>query len=315
VSQSLPDPLVPAEVDLQDFPFMPLHVARLRDSNLAAEEEPETCWYAVLLWAASWHQIPAGSLPDNDTVLMRLVGLGRDKRTWKKHREGALRGFVLCSDGRLYHPVVAETALESWNSKLRQRHAAFCAAVRQHNKRNPDNCVQSPSFDEWDALGRPSKVADHVTEMSRVTEPEITRDNGSKRREETVKGQGYNIEEPKGSSCAQGAPKPDPKPKPKMTRLPADWQPAPFGIGTECRSIVDGWPPGELARQIERFTAHHTAKGSRFENWHAAWKTWVLNSREFGHGRQANGAGRTSDGRGGSTRDAAQLALDRLHSG
>src|SRR5690606_21098282 len=83
-----------------------------------------------------------------------------------------------------------------------------------------------------------------------------------------------------------------------------DWRPAEFGPGTECRSVVDGWPPGELARQVERFTAHHTAKGSRFENWQAAWKTWVLNSREFGHGR-ANGNGAPD------RRDGVAAALDR----
>lgn len=195
-------PLVPAEVDLQDFPFMPLHVARLRDSNLAAEEDPEACWYAVLLWAASWHQIPAGSLPDNDTVLMRLVGLGRDQRTWKKHRAGALRGFVLCEDGRLYHPVVAESALEAWNGKLRQRHRTFCAAIRQHNKRYPENTLETPMFEEWEALGRPDKMAEVVTHLSRVTGPNVTREKHSKRKGQGEgKGQGgSNIELPDGNS-------------------------------------------------------------------------------------------------------------------
>lgn len=96
---------------------MPLHVARLRDSDLAAEECPEACWYAVLLWAASWHQIPAASLPNNDAVLARLAGLGRDMKTWRKHKAAALRGFVLCDDGRLYHPIVAEQANDSWSRR------------------------------------------------------------------------------------------------------------------------------------------------------------------------------------------------------
>lgn len=114
-----PEPLTPPEADLQDFPFMPLHVARLRDSDLAAEGDPEACWYAVLLWAASWHQLPAGSLPDNDAVLTRLIGLGRDTTTFARHRDQALRGFVTCSDGRLYHPVVAEQVNSAWESKVR----------------------------------------------------------------------------------------------------------------------------------------------------------------------------------------------------
>ncbi|MFV3464692.1 DUF1376 domain-containing protein, partial [Mycobacterium tuberculosis] len=107
-------PLTPADADLQDFPFMPLHVARLRDSDLAAESHPEACWYAVLLWSAAWHQLPAGSLPAADAVLARLCGLGRDLKTFRKHRADALRGWVEAADGRLYHPVVAEQVLAAW---------------------------------------------------------------------------------------------------------------------------------------------------------------------------------------------------------
>lgn len=129
---------------------MPLQVARLRDSDLAAEESPEACWYAVLLWAASWHQLPAGSLPDNETVLMKLCGLGRDQRTFRKHRAGALRGFVKCSDGRLYHPVVAEQAIAAWEGKLEQRWRSECARIKKHNQRHGTS-IDPPSLDEFKA--------------------------------------------------------------------------------------------------------------------------------------------------------------------
>lgn len=128
----LPAPLTPPECDLQDFAFMPLHVARLRDSDLAATAHPEACWYAVLLWAAAWHQVPAASLPDDELVLTRLCGLGRDVKTFRRHRRDAMRGFVKCSDGRLYHEVVAEVALGSWAEKLayRDRKASRVDAAR-----------------------------------------------------------------------------------------------------------------------------------------------------------------------------------------
>lgn len=191
---ALPLPPVPADADLQDFPFMPLHVARLRDSDLAAEEEPEACWYAVLLWAAAWHQLPAGSLPDNDTVLMRLAGLGRDKKTWQRNKSGAMRGFVLCEDGRFYHPVVCEQVNEAWDSKIRQRHRTFCAAVRKHNERNARKKVETPSFDEWTALGRPEKLAEVVALLSRAKPDDVTRDiegcHGDVARETPSKRQG-----------------------------------------------------------------------------------------------------------------------------
>lgn len=121
MTDAFPAPLTPADADLQDFPFMPLHVARLRDSDLAAEGHPEGCWYAVLLWSAAWHQLPAGSLPSNEAVLARLCGLGRDLKTFRKHRGDALRGWIECADGRLYHPVVAEQVNASWAEKLAYR--------------------------------------------------------------------------------------------------------------------------------------------------------------------------------------------------
>lgn len=130
---------------------MPLHVARLRDSDLAAEESPEACWYAVLLWAASWHQIPAGSLPNNDAVLTRLIGLGRDVKTFAEHKDAAMRGFVLCDDGRLYHPVVAEQVIVAWQGKLQQRWRTECARIKKRNQRDKTE-VAMPTFDEF--IGR-----------------------------------------------------------------------------------------------------------------------------------------------------------------
>lgn len=202
---SVPAPLTPSDADLQDFPFMPLHVARLRDSDLAAEVDPEACWYAVLLWGAAWHQLPAGSLPDNDAVLMRLVGLGRDSRTWKRHREGALRGFVKCEDGRLYHPVIAEQVIAAWDSKLHQRHRTLCAAVRKHNERKPAERRDSPDYETWLSLECPRDVAELVTAMSRVTGADVTRETASKRQ-----GQGQG-ESPKPPRQGQAEPR-DPEP-------------------------------------------------------------------------------------------------------
>jgi hypothetical protein len=154
-------PLTPPDCDLQDFPFMPLHVARLRDSDLAAEESPEACWYAVLLWAASWHQIPAASLPDNDAVLAKLIGLGRDVRTFRKHKAAAMRGFVLCDDGRLYHPVVAEQAVTAWESKLQQRWRTECARIKKANQRTGAN-DPLPTFEEFLSKGTSHPRPEHV---------------------------------------------------------------------------------------------------------------------------------------------------------
>lgn len=150
----LPEPLTQADCNLQDFAFMPLDVARLRDSDLAANESPEACWAAVQLWAASWHQVPAASIPDDDKWLAQKTGYGRIIKEWLKVRAGALRGFVKCSDGRLYHPVVAEKAREAWQAKLEQRYRTECARIKKHNDRHGTK-IDKPEFSEWLSLGCP----------------------------------------------------------------------------------------------------------------------------------------------------------------
>lgn len=131
---ALPAPLTPEDCNLQDFAFMPLDVARLRDSDMAAYESPEACWAAVLLWSAAWHQVPAASLPDDDRFLAKAAGYGRVVKEWANVREGALHGWIKCADGRLYHPVVAEKALESWKAKVHHQWKKECDRIRKSNK-------------------------------------------------------------------------------------------------------------------------------------------------------------------------------------
>ena len=115
---TLPEPFTPEDCDLRGFPFMPLHVQRLRDSELAGTASPEACWAAVLLWCASWHQVPAASVPNNPRLLASLAGYGRDVAAWEAVAAQALHGFVLCSDDRLYHPVVAQEARSAWGMRV-----------------------------------------------------------------------------------------------------------------------------------------------------------------------------------------------------
>lgn len=123
-----PAPLTPADCDLRGLAFMPLDVVRLTDSDLVALSTGDEFKAAVLLWAKAWLQVPAASLPDDPRILAHLSGAGT---RWKKVAAMALRGFVRCSDGRLYHPVIAEKAREAWSYRVRQRvRSARANAVR-----------------------------------------------------------------------------------------------------------------------------------------------------------------------------------------
>lgn len=274
---TLPAPLTPPDCDLQDFHFMPLQVARLRDSDFAAYGKPEACWYGVLLWSASWHQLPAGSLPDDDVVLTKLCGLGRDTKSFGKAREGAMRGWVKCSDGRLYHPVVAEQALAAWESKLHQRHRTECARIKKVNQRqNTEHPV--PTFEEFTSSSycppdKPGPGPDGVPGDS----PKSPEGHGI---QETGIGTGTGIleEEPNGSVLAAAPPK---TPAARKTRrrvvYPADfetcWQAYPHvqGRSAKERSLAEyqALPeeerealPGAISRFKPKVAEVHGGKGA-----------------------------------------------------
>ncbi len=214
---NLPGPMVPAEVDLRDFSFMPLDVLRLRDSDLASSPDAEIFRCSVLSWCVAWHQLPAASLPNDDTALSRLLGFGRDIKGWKKVRAaGGLRGWVECSDGRLYHEVVAEKAREAWDGKLAQRWRTEFARVKKHNQRHKlegDAAVQMPDFIDWKAAGcpqgQPLRVPGTVPETTgqspKGQPPSVPRETASKGQGEGQRqGQGdLDKENPPGSLSAE----------------------------------------------------------------------------------------------------------------
>lgn len=151
----LPEPFVPADVDLNGYGWMPFYGYRLFGSDfnsLCTDSE----WRAgVTLWWAAWNQVPASSLPDDDRALCRLADLGRDVREWQKLRENALRGFVKCSDGRLYHKVLSELALVAWDKRVKERNKK--AKWRAGHNRSEE--VDGTGTDQGTELLRPRAVA------------------------------------------------------------------------------------------------------------------------------------------------------------
>jgi hypothetical protein len=217
-----PEPLTPAECDLRDFAFMPLDVQRLRDSDLAALESPEACWAAVLLWCVAWHQVPPGSLPDDDRLLARFTGYQRAPRDWQRIRPGAMRGWIKCSDGRLYHPVIAEKAKEAWTGKLRQRWQTECARVRKANERREDK-APVPTWEEWSSARQAQSVTRDTGGVSHGQSQDVACDNPAlsrgQSRETLSKGQGQGQGQGQGDSSElrSAAPPDDPPPDARTT--------------------------------------------------------------------------------------------------
>ena len=255
------DPLTPLDCDLRGMPFMALDVVRLLDSDFFALTTGDEFKAGVALWCKSWNQLPAGSLPANDRVLAHLSGVGL--AGWPAVKEMALHGWIECSDGRLYHPTVAEKALEAWerrgewndvqeNKKSRQqRWRARCKALSQllrdagvtppagakletleslcrHHGVDPDEALRDRIVDKETSTGGVSRDAQSST-------GDVSVDAGEIGKTGTGTGTGIDNEDANASSVLA---------EPKTTRAPSRKSktvgPEPFEAAWKAYPHVEG---------------------------------------------------------------------------
>lgn len=143
-----PAPFVSSDIDVRDLDGFMLNVERLLASELVAIGSAEECWHAFMLWCRAWKQLPAGSLPNDERVLASFSGAGK---RWSKVREVALHGWVLCSDGRLYHRFVAGEVMRAWQRKLayrtrREADRERLSEWRKKQKRNGSETASETAF-------------------------------------------------------------------------------------------------------------------------------------------------------------------------
>lgn len=265
----LPEPLVPVDVDLRNFGYMPLDVLRLRDSDLAALATGDEFKAAVMLWCVAWHQVPAASLPDDDRLLARYSGAGS---AWKKVKEAALRGFVKCSDGRLYHRTIAEKAIESWDSKVKQREKTRAATAAREAKRREQQIQRDVERDEQRDVPR---------DEQRDVERDVVQGKGSEQKGREGIVNPTPTPSPGESDLLGDPPRhttPNPKPTAERgTRLPTDWVlPKPWGEW--ALSEIDGITPDEVRQLADEFRDYWCAvpgvKGRKID-WLATWRNSV----------------------------------------
>lgn len=98
----------------------------------------------------------------------------------------------------------------------------------------------------------------------------------------------------------------------KSHRLPDDWQPKP--LTGETAVMVAAWPVGMIERELSKFKDYWKSASGRKAaklDWDAAWRFWLTNADDWSLKNDRT----SSNHRGGSTRDAAQLALARMGHG
>lgn len=241
---------------------MPLDVLRLRDSDLALRSTGDEFKAAVLLWCASWHQVPSGSLPNDDKVLRRLCGIS--DRAWIRCRDAVLEKWTLCSDGRLYHQTVAEKAVEAWEQRTRYR-----------AKRDADR----QRLQDWrDSRGGPETPPETPPETRFETRKTVegTEGNGSEKESP--------LRSPQGESAEIDIFGPAPEPEKRPRRKPATALPENFPGETERESAAAAAKLAgvtlDIGREAERFRNHAASIDRRLSSWPAGFRNWIATAIE-----------------------------------
>lgn len=139
-------PLVPAEVDLRGYEFMPLYGDRLLKSETWISGTAEAKVAALRLWWHAFaHEAPAGSLPNDDRFLAEYAGFGEQVKPWLKVKTQAMRNWAPCTDGRLYHPVLAEIVMEVWQLRIHASAKGKAGAAKRWGKHRHEKTIAQAS--------------------------------------------------------------------------------------------------------------------------------------------------------------------------
>jgi uncharacterized protein YdaU (DUF1376 family) len=265
-------------VDLRDFPFMPLYTDRLQRSKawLLCKRDPSLAFYMMNLWMRSWHELPCGSVEDDDDVLADAAMC--DLKTWLKVKDRVLRGWER-RDGRIYHSVVTEIAQASWDKKQAQRQRTEAARQVRAQLRDSD-VTQTVTRSVTDVVTETEEMPSTEDVTTSVTE-NVTGAVTTSVTENVTE----DVTASKGQYKGEEERKTPPKPPPKRGRrqrlpvcpIPVDWWPDEKGYAYAASKNARS-----DAAAVQGFRNWHQAHGTVRADWPASWRQWCDHSEEFG---------------------------------
>lgn len=281
---TMPDPLTPADCDLRGYDFMPFYGVRyFRSSSYmqAAARNPRAGLAAMKLWWEAWSQVPCGSLPDDDIELGMLADFGTDHRAWAKAKEIALRGFVKCSDGRLYHKELCEIALDKYDLRLksdekresdRERLKEWRAKQKKAGKQpNIETPIETPHETHSETV---SETQDETTTETRFVA-------GKRVESRDISSLCSDIE-----SCSPSAPADAKKSDPRGHRLPDDWRPS---AEDRAFALSLSLNPTDVEPQFRDYWHSVAGAKGRKADWSATWRGWCRREIDRGKGSAIGG--------------------------
>jgi|GEM_PF-1974725 len=187
-----PSPLTPPDCDLSGYDWFPLKHKRLLRSAwwLRASDRAKALNFE--LWCAAYQETPAASLPDDDLALSDMVGFGRrDLTAWLAVKDEVMAPWTLCSDGRWYHPTLAEVANDAWASRQEALKAREAERERKRQARGSGGKGDMSAGHEALSGGRPADTG----RTSGAEAADTDRTSGGFPPENALKGQDRTGEE------------------------------------------------------------------------------------------------------------------------
>ena len=173
VEKNLPDPPYPADTQSGTF-SLDIEVHRLLQSDTWCLLDSTLQAWALKAWVVSWSQTPCGAFRDKDEII--AAKLGCDQNFLKLHRDSILRNWYLCSDGRIYHPVISEKVLTfietrgKWRNKKKQQRMADVQGESQGSLRGVPGVSPPSSYSSSSSSSYKNKI--HCTRKVAHTIPE-----------------------------------------------------------------------------------------------------------------------------------------------
>jgi hypothetical protein len=160
LTETLPDPLVALDVDIAGLDSFMLDIQRLFASELWALSTGDEFKAAISLWGRAWQQTPPGSLPNDDRALAAFSGAGTH---WKKVKAMAMRGFIECSDGRLYHRVLCKEVVKAAQRRQDFKRRTKNATDARRNRNVAGNTGRNDERDDVRDVDRNDSEGTNVT--------------------------------------------------------------------------------------------------------------------------------------------------------
>lgn len=97
-----------------------LDLEQVMQSDTWALAKADVRPWLLMLWATAWQQIPCGSMPGDDELIMARLGM--DHEVYANCKRVLLRGWWLADDGRLYHPTITQRVLDMLGARCKGRY-------------------------------------------------------------------------------------------------------------------------------------------------------------------------------------------------